>query len=239
MISFSSSFEVINVVHFVKSEGHVPDPNIFLWIAGYVADPAAVNPNGIKKLSANVLSKIFIKCKPVFSDGPKSVLENYPDCPFLCNLVFDNLILAEELPAKALWRHKACVLVNDNLCEKLFSSTELPATFDENFEVTSVLFFIPEINLFSCKLEKIMFKVLYWVILYWYYIKVKLYIPCEKSEMVSFAFSIMKGIAVFSGWSRFPVNLICCIDLDQYQALVVYLNLLLSSYNNCEIEVSQ
>ena len=41
MISFISSLEIINVV--------VPDPNIFLWIDGSVADAAAgtVNPNGI------------------------------------------------------------------------------------------------------------------------------------------------------------------------------------------------
>ena len=47
MISFISSFKIINVVHFAKFEGRVPDPKIFLWIAESVADAAAVNPNGI------------------------------------------------------------------------------------------------------------------------------------------------------------------------------------------------
>ena len=44
MISFNSSFKIINVV--------VPDPNIFWWIAASVADAAAVNLNGIKTLLA-------------------------------------------------------------------------------------------------------------------------------------------------------------------------------------------
>ena len=63
IISFISSLEIINVVPFAKSEGlevnirgRVLDPNIFLWIAASVADPASVNPNGIKTLLANGLS---------------------------------------------------------------------------------------------------------------------------------------------------------------------------------------
>ena len=55
MISFISSFKIINVVCFAKSEGCIPDPNIFLWIAISVADAAAVNPNGIKTLLTNGL----------------------------------------------------------------------------------------------------------------------------------------------------------------------------------------
>ena len=49
MMLFISSFESINVVK--------PDPNISFWIAATVADVAAVNPNGIKMLLANGLSK--------------------------------------------------------------------------------------------------------------------------------------------------------------------------------------
>ena len=94
MISFISSFEVINVV--------VPDPNIFLWIAGSVADAAAVHPNGIKTLLANGLSKFPIKDNPVFSNDPKSLTKNTPNYPILNNWVFDNFILAEELFVKAL-----------------------------------------------------------------------------------------------------------------------------------------
>ena len=42
MISFFSLFGTIYVV--------IPDPNIFLWITAFVADAAAIKPNGIKTL---------------------------------------------------------------------------------------------------------------------------------------------------------------------------------------------
>ena len=60
--------------------------------------------------------------------------------------------------------HKA-VLVDNNLWGSLFSSLELPMTFDESFKVTSVLLFFPGFNLLNCKLDKFTFKVLYRVIL--------------------------------------------------------------------------
>ena len=104
MISFISSFEIINVV--------TPDPNIFLWIAASVADADVVNPNGIKTLLANSLSTLPIKGKPVFSNGPKSLPKNPPDCSILCNWVFDNFILAEELFAKAARSLETCIYYN-------------------------------------------------------------------------------------------------------------------------------
>ena len=61
---------------------------------------------------------------------------------------------------------KTCVLVNNNLCGKLYSSLELPVIFDERFKVTSVPFFIPDFNLLNCKLDNSSFKVLHSVILY-------------------------------------------------------------------------
>ena len=64
-----------------------------------VAGAAAVNPNGIKTILAN--GTFFVKGKPFFSNGPKSLPGNPPDCLILCNLVFHNFILAEELFAKA------------------------------------------------------------------------------------------------------------------------------------------
>ena len=67
-------------------------------------------------LLANDLSTFPIKGKPVFSNGPKSLPKNPPDCPILCNWVFDSFILAEELFAKALRSLKTCVSVNNNLC---------------------------------------------------------------------------------------------------------------------------
>ena len=101
IMSLISSLEFINAVCLAKSEGSVPDPNIFLWIAASTADADAVNPNGIKTLLASGLSTFFIKDDPVFSNGPKSLPKNPPDCTILCNWVFDNFILAEELLRKA------------------------------------------------------------------------------------------------------------------------------------------
>ena len=66
-----------------------------LWVAASVADASAVNSNGIKTTLAYGLSSFFIKSNPVFSNGPKNLSKNPPDCPILCNWVFDNFILAE------------------------------------------------------------------------------------------------------------------------------------------------
>ena len=55
-------------------------------------------------------------------------------------------ILAEEPFEKALRSFETFVLVNNNLCGKLFSSLESPTTFDESFQVTSVPFFFPDFN---------------------------------------------------------------------------------------------
>ena len=88
MISLISSLEIISVVKL--------DPNIFLWIAASVANAAAVNPNGSKTLLANSLSTFPVKGNPVFNNGPKSLPNDPPDCPILCNWVFDNFILADE-----------------------------------------------------------------------------------------------------------------------------------------------
>ena len=94
MISFISSLEIIVIV--------IPDPNIFLWIAVSVADAAAVNSNGIKTLLASGLRIFIIENDQVFSNGPKILTKNSPDCHILSNWVFDNFILAEELSSKAL-----------------------------------------------------------------------------------------------------------------------------------------
>ena len=54
---------------------------------------------------------------------------------------------------KALRSFETCVLVNNNLCVKLFSSLESPTTHEEIFRITSVPFFIPDFNLLSCELD--------------------------------------------------------------------------------------
>ena len=79
MISSSSSLKIIKVVN--------PDLNIFLCIAASVADAAVVNPNGIKTLLHNGLSTFSIKGNPDFSNGPKSLPKNTPDCAILYNWV--------------------------------------------------------------------------------------------------------------------------------------------------------
>ena len=106
-------------------------------------------------LVANGLSTFPIKGNPVFSNGPTSLSKNLPYCPILCNWVFDNFILAEGLFAKALRSFENCVLVNSNLCGKLFSSIDSPTTFNEIFKVTSVSFFIPDFNLLNCELDNL------------------------------------------------------------------------------------
>ena len=53
------------------------------------------------------------------------------------------------------------MLVNNDLCGKLFSSLESPTAFDKSFKVTSVPFFIPDFNLLSCELDNLTFKMLY------------------------------------------------------------------------------
>ena len=57
MISFISTFEIINVV--------ILGPKIFFLKSASVIVAAAVNPNGIKTLLANSVSTFFLKGKPV------------------------------------------------------------------------------------------------------------------------------------------------------------------------------
>ena len=49
-------------------------------------------------------------------------------------------------------------------------------------------------------------------------------IPCGKSKMDSFAFSITKNIAAFSNQSTFPVKMICCIALGSVLSVFCSLN---------------
>ena len=60
------------------------------------AAAAAVNPNGIKTLLANGLITLFINSNPVFSNGPRSLPRNSPDCITLDIWVFDNLISVDK-----------------------------------------------------------------------------------------------------------------------------------------------
>ena len=53
--------------------GRITDRKIFLYIAASVADSASANPNYIKTLLSNILSRFFITGKPIFSNGSKSL----------------------------------------------------------------------------------------------------------------------------------------------------------------------
>ena len=121
---------------------------IFFWIAALVGDATAFNLNSIKTLSAIGVSMFFIKIKPVFSKGLKSLPKNPPDWPILDNCIYDNFILADKPIAKALQSHETCVLVDNYLCGKLVSSLDSPITFDKRFKVTWVPFFVLDFNLF-------------------------------------------------------------------------------------------
>ena len=62
---------------------------------------------------------------------------------------------------KTLQSLETCLLVNNNLCEKLVSSLELPITFDKRVKATSVLFFILDFYFLSYELDNFTLKVLY------------------------------------------------------------------------------
>ena len=75
IISSTSSFEIIDVA--------IPDPKTYLCTPASTADAATINPNGIKTLLANGVSTFFINGKLVFSNGPRSLPRNPPDCTIL------------------------------------------------------------------------------------------------------------------------------------------------------------
>ena len=136
-------------------------------------DAAAVNPNGIETLLANGFNTCFIKSSPVFINFPKNLPKRNWLTWSYAIWVFDHFKLAHEPFAKFLWHLETCVLANNNLWGKLFSLLESPTTFDQSFKVTSVPFFIPDFNLLNYKLDHFTFRMLYWVILFWYFVKTK------------------------------------------------------------------
>ena len=63
---------------------------------------SVVNLDGIKTLLAKSLSKFFINGNPVFSNGPRNLARDPPNCTILGSLVFENFMLTDELFVKAL-----------------------------------------------------------------------------------------------------------------------------------------
>ena len=74
-MSFISLFDIIGDV--------VPDTKIFLCIPASATDAGAITHKGNKTLLANGLIKFFIDDNPVFSNGPKILSRNPPDCIIL------------------------------------------------------------------------------------------------------------------------------------------------------------
>ena len=97
--SFILSFYIISVVVFEaeEEEWRLPDPKISLYVPKTAADAAAVNPEGIKILLADCLITFFVKGNPVFSNGPRSLSRNPPDCIILDNWIFDSEFVSESL----------------------------------------------------------------------------------------------------------------------------------------------
>ena len=94
----------------------------FLYAHTSAADAVTFNSNGTKTLLANVLSTLAVKGQAGFSNVPRSISRNPPNCTILDSWGFEIFIFAEELFAKAIRNLETCVLVNYNLYGKLGSS---------------------------------------------------------------------------------------------------------------------
>ena len=109
----------------------------FFWIGAFVADTAAVNPNGIKTLLANGVSTFFIKGKSVFGNGPESLSRNPSNC-----IIFYNLMLTNTKILTFLWNMS--IIVSNDLCGKSVSESSI--MFYYNHKVILVWFFIVDFN---------------------------------------------------------------------------------------------
>ena len=74
-----------------KNTSVVCKPYIFFWITAYVADVAAVNPNGTKTLLLNGVSAFFIKGKWVVINGLRK-LQKHPSWLLIFLVVLFNKI---------------------------------------------------------------------------------------------------------------------------------------------------
>ena len=66
--------------------------------------------------------------------------------PILDDCVFEKFILADEPLGKASRILETWLLVTNNICGKLFPSSESSIKFDQRFKVTSVTFCIPDLT---------------------------------------------------------------------------------------------
>ena len=82
-----------------------------------VSDTAAVNPDGIKTLLVYGLNTFSLKEMQLLVVVLKvylkilliSLPKNLPDFPILCNWIFDDSVLADELFANALQSLETCI----------------------------------------------------------------------------------------------------------------------------------
>ena len=143
----------------------ISHPKIFLSFPKFAVVTAVDNPCVVETLFGNCLNTFFINGKPILangkSKGPTSFPRNPPDYMFLDIGVLGNLILPDELYAKALQSLENGLSLNKNVRGKLVLQSELPIKFEVKFKVTSVTFFFLEFNLSSCELDSNIFKLLY------------------------------------------------------------------------------
>ena len=107
----------------------------------------------------------------------------------LDNWVFENCTLSDESFVKALRIFETCASVNNDLCGRLVWSLELSIKFNESFKVISISFSIFDYNLSSWELDNFRFRILYLVILYQYFNKIKrayntFTVPLENIKLV-------------------------------------------------------
>ena len=95
-------------------------------------------------------------------------------------------------------------------------------------KVTSVPVFIPTFSLLSCWLDNFKFKVLYLVILYYYYVQVL----CGKRKTICFFSSIIKYIVVFTAQPRLVVKLIWCFAFASTSSTCCLLKSIAIFYDN-------
>lgn len=85
--------------------------------------------------------ELFINVELNFINCPHTSPGNSPDCISLYTYVFDNLMLAAKLFAKAFQKFKKCLSVNINLCGKLVSSLASSIIIYDILKVSFLAFF--------------------------------------------------------------------------------------------------
>ena len=108
---------------------------IFLLISPSSAGVEAVNPNGINTLVINNMSTFFIKAKTTFGNGRHFLPRNLLNFIIVNIWVFDNFMSCDELFPEALQRLATYLLVNNELCGKLFLLASILS--DDNIRVTT------------------------------------------------------------------------------------------------------